>query len=78
MNTAETMVHNANGIALYFASYPREEAIAGVTDHIQKYWERRMRQQITDYIAHGGGGLHELVLEAVKRLSVPAGQTASK
>jgi len=78
MKAAETMVHNANGIALYFAAYPREEAIAGVTDHIQKYWERRMRQQLTEYVAHGGGGLHELVLEAVKRLNQPTAQPAVK
>jgi len=78
MKTADTMVHNANQIALYFAAYPREEAIAGVADHIKKFWERRMRQQLNEYIAHGGGGLHELVLEAVKRLNVPTGQPASK
>ncbi len=62
------MVHNANQIALFFASYPREEALAGVTDHIQKFWERRMRHQLEEYVAQGGQGLHELVLEAVKRL----------
>ena len=62
------MVHDANQIALFFAAYPREEAVAGVADHIQKFWERRMRQQIVDYVAHGGAGLHELVLEAIKRL----------
>jgi len=62
------MIHNANQIALYFAGYPREEAIAGVTDHLQKFWERRMKQQILEYVAQGGGGLHELALEAVKRL----------
>ena len=75
---AEHMVHNANQIALYFASYPHDEAVAGVLDHIQKFWERRMRQQIVDYVAHGGAGLHELALEAVRRLSAPAGQPASK
>jgi formate dehydrogenase subunit delta len=65
---AEQMVHMANQIALFFASYPREEAVAGVTDHLKKFWERRMRQQIVQYVAGGDGGLHELVLEAVKRL----------
>jgi len=64
----ELMLHNANQIALNFASFPREEAIAGVTDHIQKFWERRMRQQIREYANAGGHGLHELVLEAVRRL----------
>jgi formate dehydrogenase subunit delta len=67
---ADLMVHNANQIALYFASFPREEAIEGVLDHIQKFWERRMKDQLIDYIAHGGAGLHELVLEAVKRMPV--------
>jgi formate dehydrogenase subunit delta len=66
--TAEHMVHSANQIALFFASYPHEEAVAGVTDHLQKFWERRMCDQIKQYVAQGGGGLHELVREAVERL----------
>jgi formate dehydrogenase subunit delta len=68
----ELMVHNANQIALYFASFPREEAIEGVLDHILKFWERRMKDQLLDYVAKGGAGLHELVLEAVKRMPVNA------
>ena len=66
---AEVMLHDANQIALFFAGYPREEAIAGVTDHFKRFWERRMREQIKEYVAKGGGGLHELALEAVKRLN---------
>jgi len=65
---AEHMIHNANQIALYFAAYPHEEAVAGVLDHIKKFWEKRMRQQIIDYVSQGGAGLHELVVEAVRRL----------
>jgi formate dehydrogenase subunit delta len=67
------MVHDANGIALYFATYPHEEAVAGVAKHIAMYWERRMRNQIEQYVADNGGtGLHVLVLEALKRLAVAA------
>jgi formate dehydrogenase subunit delta len=66
--TPDHMVHMANQIALYFASYPKEAAVAGIADHLQKFWERRMRQQIIQYVAQGGNGLHELVPEAVKRL----------
>jgi formate dehydrogenase subunit delta len=65
---SENMVHMANQIALFFASYPKEEAVAGVTDHLQKFWEPRMRKQIIGYVAEGGHGLHDLALEAVKRL----------
>ena len=69
---ADLMVHNANQIALYFGSFPREEAIEGVLDHIMKFWERRMKDQLLDYVGKGGTGLHELVLEAVKRMPVNA------
>jgi formate dehydrogenase subunit delta len=65
---AENMVHMANQIAKFFASYPKEEAVAGVADHLQKFWEPRMRRQITEYVAHGGTGLSDLAIEAVKRL----------
>jgi formate dehydrogenase subunit delta len=65
---AQNMVHMANQIALFFASYPREEAVAGIADHLKRFWEQRMRQQIIEYVAHGGSGLHELAFEAVKRL----------
>jgi formate dehydrogenase subunit delta len=64
----EKMVHDANQIALYFAAYPHEEAVAGVADHIAKFWEKRKRQQIIAYVAGGGAGLHALVPEAVRRL----------
>ncbi|HEX5228983.1 MAG TPA: formate dehydrogenase subunit delta [Bryobacteraceae bacterium] len=63
------MVHRANQIALYFASYPHDEAVAGVLDHLKKFWERRMRDEIIAYVAHGGQGLHALALEAVKQLN---------
>ena len=61
---ADLMVHNANQIALYFASFPHEEAVAGVADHIKKFWAPRMRQQLDEYLAQGGSGLHPLVKEA--------------
>lgn len=67
--TPDLMIHRANQIALYFASYPREEAIAGIADHLRKFWERRMREQITRHVAEGGQGLHELAAEAVKQLA---------
>jgi formate dehydrogenase subunit delta len=65
---AQTMVHDANQIALFWASYPHDEALTGVTNHLKRYWGPRMRDQIKQYVAHGGGGLHALAIEAVKQL----------
>lgn len=61
----------ANDIAHYFASEPdRDEAIAGIATHLQRFWEARMRTAI---VAHcrdtQGEGLHELAREAVLRLA---------
>ena len=65
---ADVMVHKANQIALFFSSYSHEEAVAGVADHLQKFWEPRMRKQMIQYVADGGAGLHAIVPEAVGRL----------
>jgi formate dehydrogenase subunit delta len=63
------MVHLVNQIALFFQSYPEEEAVAGVADHIKRFWPVRMRQQLFDYVTNGGAGLHALVAPAVLTLT---------
>ncbi len=68
----DQMVHMANQIAVFFASYPREEAIEGVADHLKKFWERRMLEQAFQYVGEGGSGLHEIAVEALHRLHPPA------
>jgi formate dehydrogenase subunit delta len=64
----EQMVHMANQIALFFASYPKEEAVASITNHLKMFWEPRMRRQIIEYVAAGGQGLNDLAQESVKQL----------
>ena len=64
------MVHMANQVALFFASAAPGEAAAGVADHLQKYWEPRMRRQLLRYVELGGTGLHELVQVAARDLQV--------
>ncbi|MEQ1947824.1 MAG: formate dehydrogenase subunit delta [Bryobacteraceae bacterium] len=66
--TTERMVHMANQIALFFAVRPKQEAVAAVAEHLRSFWEPRMRRQLAEYIAEGGAGLHELVLDAAQRL----------
>jgi formate dehydrogenase subunit delta len=64
----DNLVHDANQISRYFASFPREEALAGIVDHIKKFWERRMRAKIINHVAAGGAGMDELAIAAVKQL----------
>jgi formate dehydrogenase subunit delta len=64
---AEHLVQMANDIGNFFRAEPvREDAVAGIANHIAKFWTRRMRQKIA---AHGEDGLDELPREALRRLA---------
>ena len=65
---AQKMVHEANQIALFFSSYPHDEALAGVVNHFKMFWPPPMRSQIQKYAAGGGAGLHRLAAEAARQL----------
>ncbi|HEV2502536.1 MAG TPA: formate dehydrogenase subunit delta [Mesorhizobium sp.] len=71
-STREKLVRMANQIATFFHSKPREEGIAGVAEHINKFWEPRMRRQMFEMIDAGGKGFDELVLAASPLIRRPA------
>jgi len=67
----EKLVYMANQIASFFETMKREEAVEGVADHINKFWEPRMRRQLFEIIDRGGDGLKPLVLEAAAHIKRP-------
>jgi formate dehydrogenase subunit delta len=64
----DRLLHMANQIATYFRSKPHAEGVAGIADHINKFWEPRMRAKLFAVIAAGGDGLDPLVLEAAPNI----------
>ena len=65
----ENLVMMANDIANFFASEPDHvAAVAGVANHLKRYWEPRMRTQIMAHVAAGGSGLTPAALSAVRTL----------
>ena len=66
---ADRLVHMANQIADFFSSYPQEQAVAGVADHLHKFWDPRMRKQIIEYVGTDGAGLRDIALAAIKQLA---------
>jgi formate dehydrogenase subunit delta len=70
----EHLVQMANDIGHFFAAEPqRAAAVAAITNHIERFWDPRMRRQIKAHLTQGGEGLEELVREALARVSVSAG-----
>jgi len=64
---ANNLIHMANRIGAFFAAMPdRPEAIEGVAQHIERYWEPRMRRELLAHVdGHAGEGLDEIVLAAI-------------
>lgn len=59
----------ANNIADFFAAEPdHAEAVAGVANHIDKFWEPRMQKQLRACIAKGEEPVHALVIAAMNKL----------
>ena len=59
----------ANNIGEFFQSEPDKTlAVQGVQQHLQNFWEPRMRSQIIEYSNQDGSQLMDIVLEAVKKL----------
>jgi formate dehydrogenase subunit delta len=64
-SSADKLVYMANQIGSFFATQRSEDPKAGISNHILKFWEPRMREQIFSYIDHGGQGLNDLVRDAI-------------
>jgi formate dehydrogenase subunit delta len=68
---AAHLVKMANDIGDFFrAESEREDAIAGIANHIAKFWTKRMREKIAAHLGRDGdSGLDELPHEALRRLA---------
>ncbi len=58
----------ANQIGRFFESQKPETAVAGIEDHLMKFWDPRMRNAIVTQLAEGKIQLDPPVREAVERL----------
>lgn len=68
----EKLTYMANQIASFFKHKPHDEAVAGIANHINDFWEPRMRLQLFDIVKAGGEGLNPLVVEAEPSIRRPA------
>ena len=71
MSSTQHLVQMANDIGHFFrAEDRREDAVAGVANHIRRFWTPRMREKLIAHIAqHGPNGLDELPREALKTIA---------
>jgi formate dehydrogenase subunit delta len=69
MSESQHLVQMVNDIGNFFRAQPnREDAIAGIVNHLKNFWTRRMREKLVEQLSHGDSGLDELPREAVRQL----------
>lgn len=71
MTTDQKLVYMANQIATFFASQPAEEAAAGVAQHINDFWNPRMRSRFLE-LAEAGTAMSPLVVQALSQIRRPS------
>ena len=76
---ANNLIRMINRIGEFFEAMPdREEAVEGIAQHIQKFWEPRMRLQILAALAQPDQAelIAPLVREALKHHAAQLGTVA--
>jgi formate dehydrogenase subunit delta len=68
MSDAQHLVQMANDIGNFFRAQPRNDAVAGIANHIKSFWSPRMRAKLTEQLQNGASGLDELPLAAMQSL----------
>jgi formate dehydrogenase subunit delta len=58
-----------NEIAAFFAGEDPGKAAENVANHLRRYWDPRMRRQITEHIGTGGEGLSPVAKAGVGLIS---------
>ena len=64
----DRLIYMANQIGKFFESQGAAKAVPGISEHIQKFWDPRMRKAITAHLDAGGAGLDPDVRDALKTL----------
>ncbi|NNF15181.1 MAG: formate dehydrogenase subunit delta [Gammaproteobacteria bacterium] len=69
---ADKLVRMAQQIADNNSFTPDVDIVAAkVADHLQRFWDPRMKQQIIDYASHPEAQLSAVVREAIARIREP-------
>ncbi len=64
----DRLIYMATQIGKFFHSQGRAAAVAGIAEHIKKFWDPRMLKAIFAHLEAGGAGLDPEVREALETL----------
>ena len=65
------MIRMANQIAAFFNGSGPEVAVKDAAEHINKFWDPRMRSALIVHLAAGGEGLDPTIVKAAPLIKPP-------
>jgi len=65
----DDLVRMVNQIAQFFDAYPEAEAVAGVKDHVKRFWDPSMRTELIGARQLLATRLHPLANSALNELA---------
>jgi formate dehydrogenase subunit delta len=66
------VIRLANEISIQFERKPHDAAVAAIAQHMNAFWEPRMRAQLVELADTHRGDLEEIVFDVIPRLRAPA------
>ncbi len=70
-DSQQKLVHMANQIIQNLRQLPADEAVATLTNHINKFWDPRMRKGILALAQAGGAGFDPMLLKVIPAIHPP-------
>src|SRR5262249_28214181 len=64
----DRLIYMANQIGKFFQSQGPDNIVAGIAEHIRKFWDPRMKRAIFAHLDGGGAGLDPHVRDAIVAL----------
>jgi formate dehydrogenase subunit delta len=65
------MIRMANQMADFFKSYGEKEAVEGIAEHINRFWDPSMRRDFLAHMDKGGDGFSDLVKKSAADVKRP-------
>ena len=65
MSTDDKLIYMANQIAAFFKAQGEARAVAGIGDHINKFWDPQMRKEFLSVVETDASSLNPLVVKAL-------------
>lgn len=64
----EKLLRMAHQITTFFESYPEEQGVAAIAEHINKFWHRTMRDEFVTTFSESDPALKPLLRKAMPKI----------